>query len=276
MIDQFTGQGQPLRRVAHGNGAAASVKIDARGSSDVAKDAQHLGHLLRADGRGEGKGLLGHHGVHPPLLRRVLSHKYRRGIQGAPKGPHLRTKKGHAGIEINIIDVQPHIPDIDVRIKRRFDAKQARQLFVGRPGIAAQVQIAFSGLRLETRKAGNCRQGPSAGLSLHGFELRETLRDDRVSGIDLECRSQFRSSLVQMTCQGSTFGSLDVSANQLGAQRYTSCDDMGILRGITRGLLVGRQGFLEAPCGFRLVAPLGSLLCALRIGSHHGGLRFPW
>ena len=111
MIDQFTGQGQPLRRVAHGNGAAASVKIDARRSSDVAKDAQYLGHILRADGRGEGKGLLCHNGVHPPLLLRVWSDKYRSGIQGAPKSPHLRTKKGHGGIEINIVDVQPHIPN---------------------------------------------------------------------------------------------------------------------------------------------------------------------
>ena len=78
-----------------------------------------------------------------------------------------------------------------------------------------------------------------------------------------------------MARQGSTFGSLDVSANQLGAQRYTSSDDIGILGGVTRGLLVGRQGFLEASGGFGFVAPLGSLLCALRIGSHHGGLRFP-
>src|SRR5256885_12913419 len=38
------------------------------------------------------------------------------------------------------------------------------------------------------------------------FRSRETLRDDRVSGIDLECRSQFRGSLVQMARQGSTFG----------------------------------------------------------------------
>src|SRR5256885_15992921 len=92
------------------------------------------------------------------------------------------------------------------------------------------------------------------------FRSRETVGDDRFSGIDLECRSQFRGSLVQMARQGSTFGSLDVSANQLGAQRYTSSDDIGILGGVTRGLLVGRQGFLEASGGFGFVAPLGSLL----------------
>ena len=196
MLDQSSGKGEPLWRVAHGDGAAASVKIDARCSRDVAKDAQDLSHILRADGCREWKGLLRHYGVQPPLLRRVLSDKQRSGIQWAPKGPRLGTKEGHARREIHIIDVQAHVPNIDVRVKGDFDAKEARQLLVNLLRIAPQVQVAFSGLRFEPRKAGVCSRGPFVGLILHGFELSETLRDDRVSGIDLECRSQFPGSLI--------------------------------------------------------------------------------
>ena len=42
--------------------------------------------------------------------------------------------------------------------------------------------------------------------------------------------------VAQMTGQGITLGSLHVCANQFGAQRGTSFNDIGILRGETRGL----------------------------------------
>jgi hypothetical protein len=89
----------------------------------------------------------------------------------------------------------------------------------------------------------------------------------------LERRSQFLGGLVQMARQGLTFCSLDVRANQLGAQRDTAFDDSGILRGVTRGFFERRQRFIEAPCCFGLVAPLGSPLSALGIGAHHWGLK---
>ena len=106
--------------------------------------------------------------------------------------------------------------------------------------------------------------------------MSETFRDERVSGIDLERRSQFLGGLVQMARQGITLCGLDVRANQLGAQRDTPFDDIGILRGVTRGLFVSRQRFVEPPCCFGFVAPLGSLLCALGIGAHQWGLRLRW
>ena len=148
MLDEFTGKGEALRSVAHGDRAAASVKIDARCSGDVAEDAQDFGHILRADSCGEGEGLLCHHGVPPPLLRRVWGHKHHRGMQWTPKGSRLRTEEDHAGVEIHVIDMQAYVPNIDVRIKGHFDAKEVRELFVDRLRIAAQVQVVFSGLRL--------------------------------------------------------------------------------------------------------------------------------
>ena len=148
MLDEFTGKGEALRSVAHGDGAAAGVEVHARCSGDVAEDAQDFGYILRADSCGEGEGLLCHHGVQPPLLRRVWDDRHHSGIQWAPKGSRLRTEENHAGVEIHVIDVQAHAPNIDVRIKGHFDAKEVRELFVDRLRIATQVQVVFSGLRL--------------------------------------------------------------------------------------------------------------------------------
>src|SRR5207245_9440419 len=44
--DEFIGKREPLRRVAHGDGAAARVDIDARSTGDVAEDKQQLGDIL--------------------------------------------------------------------------------------------------------------------------------------------------------------------------------------------------------------------------------------
>jgi hypothetical protein len=79
-----------------------------------------------------------------------------------------------------------------------------------------------------------------------------------------------------MALQRVAFCSLYVRANQLGAQRDTSFDDSGILRGVTRGLFVSPQRFIEAPCCFGFVAPFGSLLCALGIGANRWGLKLRW
>jgi hypothetical protein len=106
--------------------------------------------------------------------------------------------------------------------------------------------------------------------------LSETLCDDGVSGVDPERCSQFLGGLVQMARQGITLCSLYVRANQLGAQRDTSFDDSGILRGVARGLFVSPQRFIATPCCFGLVAPFSSLLCALGIGAHRWGLKLRW
>jgi len=85
LLDEFTGKGEMFGRVAHGDGAAASVQIDARCSGDLAQDAEHFGHVLRAGAARERKGLLRLQAV----LRRfsgVSGAKTSRGIQMAPKG----------------------------------------------------------------------------------------------------------------------------------------------------------------------------------------------
>ena len=41
--------------------------------------------------------------------------------------------------DIHTINLEAHVPDSDVRVERRFDAEEARQLFVDRLGIAAKV-----------------------------------------------------------------------------------------------------------------------------------------
>src|SRR5258707_9362860 len=92
-----SGKGEMFGRVAHGDGAAGSVQIDARCSGDLPQDAEHFGHVLRAGGCGERKGLLRFRAILPPLLRRVWSDKHQCGIQWAPKGSRLRTEEGHGG-----------------------------------------------------------------------------------------------------------------------------------------------------------------------------------
>src|SRR5206468_9608232 len=94
LLDEFTGKREPLRRVEHGDGAAASVDIDASSAGDVAQDAQQLGGIFRCNGRGEWKGLFRLQAVLPPLLRRVWGHEDHRGIQGAPKSSGLSAQNG--------------------------------------------------------------------------------------------------------------------------------------------------------------------------------------
>src|SRR5260370_20860076 len=104
LFNQVTREGETLRSVAHGDGAAASVDIDARPSSDVAQHAQHLGDIFGADCCGEYKSLLRFQAVLTPLLRRVWSDEQQSGIHGAPKGARLRAEQGHARVKIHIIN----------------------------------------------------------------------------------------------------------------------------------------------------------------------------
>src|SRR5258706_13788408 len=55
--DQLSGNGQTLRRVANGDGAAARVQLDVRGSGHLPENAEHFRHVFRAGGTGECKSL---------------------------------------------------------------------------------------------------------------------------------------------------------------------------------------------------------------------------
>src|SRR5260370_1741649 len=138
LFDEFTCKGQALRRVAHGDGSAASVKSNVRCSGDVAQHAQNLGGILRADGCGERKDLFGFQAILPPLLRRIWSDKHKRGIQGTPKSPRLRAEESHSRGEIHFVNTQVYVSASKVRIKGRFDAEACRHLFIARLGTAAQ------------------------------------------------------------------------------------------------------------------------------------------
>ena len=123
LLDELTGKREPLRRVAHGDGAAASVDIDASSAGDVAQDTQQLGSVFRRNGRGEWKSLFGLQAVLPPLLRRVGGDKEQGGVQGAPKRSGLSAQKGNGGIKIHIIQAQLYVPGNDIRVKSRLHAE---------------------------------------------------------------------------------------------------------------------------------------------------------
>jgi hypothetical protein len=78
--------------------------------------------------------------------------------------------------------------------------------------------------------------------------------------------------LSQESRQGITFRGLHVGANQLGAQYRTALDDGGVLRGVTRGLLVGCERLLKTARRRGLVASLRGLLSTFGVRVHDSGL----
>ncbi len=111
LLDELAGKGQTFRRVAHGDGAAASVEVNTRSAGDVAQDAQHLGDVLGTHGPGNRKCLFCLHGVLAAFFQRVWSDKHQGGIYGAPKGPGLRTEQSHGSSEIYVVNAEVHVAD---------------------------------------------------------------------------------------------------------------------------------------------------------------------
>jgi len=97
--------------------------------------------------------------------------------------------------------------------------KRSATLFVNRLVSPRRFRLRVPGLRLQPRKAGDCGRGP-ARVVVHGLELNKTLLDDCVSGSTRSAAPNSRW-LGQAPAKASRSGSLDLGANQPGAQRDT-------------------------------------------------------
>ena len=106
--DQLSGNGQTLRRVANGNGAAARVQLDVGGPGHLPQNAEHLRHVFRAGGAGKRKSLLGFRGILPALLQGVRRDEDESRIHRAPERRRLCAQDRNGREKIHIVEAKAY------------------------------------------------------------------------------------------------------------------------------------------------------------------------
>ena len=278
LLNKSAGESQPLRSVAHGDGVATRVEINARGSRDIAQDAYNFRGLLGTDGGRKRKRLLGFQIVLPAFFRIVCCDKHQRGIHRAPEGPGLSCKDGDRVVEVHVAHVQSNVSHDQVRIESGPDAKHGRELFVDRFCVAPQIDMVLSRLRLQPGQPGNFRGGFRPSFIRHALDLPQPFQNDGVRRINRQRSSKVFGGLIKTAGKRVPLCCVGVRTDQFPPQRLSARRIAEVLWSIPRSFFVISKRLLRTASRLSFFALFGGFARALEIGLHPlgVGLRSGW